>query len=217
MIRADDHHAFDCEQQNDPSNDEHALFKAVHYWVLPSRDWVYYGANDPSLGKHNKGRDPCAILVGGYDRKKGVLDVVEARIARMVPYRQIATIIELQREYKCLVWGVEAVQFQEFFRTELVKRSAAAKCPVPAVPVTPHTDKGLRIESLSPHVANALIRFRSTQTVLLEQLRHYPEADHDDGPDALEILWKLALAGAGGIPKVRMGAARIKPIQGRLQ
>ena len=46
--------------------------------------------------------------------------------------------------------------------------------------------------SLQPHVANGKIRLHRTQSVLLEQLKFWPEADHDDGPDALEKLWRLA-------------------------
>lgn len=205
MIRAEDHHAFDCEYQNDPTNDENALFTELHYWVQPQRDWVYYGAHDPSLGKNNKSRDPSACLVGGFDRLSGVLCVVEAAVARMIPDRQISKIIEFQRDYGCLVWGIESVQFQEFFRQQLVKQSAAAGVPVPAIALTPHTDKALRIESLSPHVANGLILLHQSHTVLNTQLRHWPEADHDDGPDALHMLWMLAVSRAGGIPKIRTG------------
>ena len=207
-IRAEDHHAFDCEYQNDPSNDEDAFFTRMQFWVQPCRDWVFYGAHDPSLGKNNKARDPAACLVGGFDRVHGKLSVVEAAVARMVPDLQISKIIEFQRAYHCLAWAIESVQFQEFFRTELVKRSAQAGVPVPAIAVSPNTDKDLRIESLSPHVNNGLILFRQEHTVLNTQLRHWPEADHDDGPDALEMLWKLAVSRAGGVPKIITGKRR---------
>lgn len=207
-IRAGDHHAFDCEYQNDPTNDEAGFFQSMKYWVQPSRDWVFYGAHDPSLGKNNKSRDPCACLVGGFDRNHGVLSVVEATVARMIPDRQISKIIEFQKVYHCLVWGIESVQFQEFFRQQLIKESAKAGIPVPAVPLIPHTDKDLRIESLSPHVNNGLILFSQAHTVLNSQLRHWPEADHDDGPDALHMLWMLAVSRAGGIPKIRTGKQR---------
>lgn len=207
-LRAADHHAFDCEYQNDPSNQDEAYFPKLEFWVQPSRDWVFYGTCDPSLGKNNKGRDPCAILVGGYDRVSGILDVVEAQVARMVPMLQIQRIIDLQREYKCLVWGVESVQFQEFFRQQLITESGKQHMTVPARALIPHTDKELRIQSLSPYVASARIRFSPRQIVLLEQLRHYPEADHDDGPDALHMLWMLAQSGAGGVPKIISGARR---------
>jgi hypothetical protein len=54
-----------------------------------------------------------------------------------------------------------------------------------------------------------LILFNQSHTVLNTQLRHWPEADHDDGPDALEMLWKLAVSRAGGIPKLRFGKSTI--------
>jgi len=208
-IRADDHHAFDCEYQNDPASDENAPFQVITFWVHPCRDWIFFGSNDPSMGKQNKGRDPCAILVGGLDRAQGILDVVEARVVRMVPDMQIQTMIDFQREYHCLVWGIEAIQFQEFFKDELVKRSRKAGVPVPARGLTPNSDKDLRILSLQPHVANGTIRLHRHQSTLFEQLRHYPEADHDDGPDALQMLFMLAFSGLGAtIPKILTGKRR---------
>ena len=53
----------------------------------------------------------------------------------------------------------------------------------------------MRIEGLQPHVANGLILFNRNHRTLLQQLRDWPEAQHDDGPDALEMLWQIALRG----------------------
>jgi len=208
QIRAEDHHAFDCEYQNDPTNAETALFPEIHFWVQPSRDWVFYGAHDPSLGKNNKSRDPCACLVGGFDRNHGILDVVEARIARLQPFKQIDLIIDFQAEYNCLVWGFEAVQFQEFMRQVLIAEGMKRGVPIPARAVQQSSDKDLRIESLSPHVANGVIRSHPRHTVLNGMLKNYPEDEHDDGPDALEILFRTVRSGAGGIPKIRTGKRR---------
>lgn len=200
--RAEDHHAFDCEYQNDPTNEEEATFTGIKFWVHIGDRWVYYGSCDPSLGKKNKKRDPSAVLVGGYDRQKGLLHVVEASIKRRVPNLIIENIIDFQREYNCMVWGIEAVQFQEFMRTRLVERGKERGIAVPTRAITPNTDKELRIESLEPYITNAEILLHNSQTILYDQLRHWPEADHDDGPDALQMLWMLAVSGAGGIKKV---------------
>jgi predicted phage terminase large subunit-like protein len=196
-IRARDGHAsFDSELQNDPLSDEDAPFaQCLTFWVNRLADWLFYGACDPSLGKHGASRDPSALLVGGFNRQTGILDVIEASIRKRLPDRIIEDVIEFQRQYRCLLWVIEAVQFQEFLRTELVKRSAARGIPVPARAVTPHADKLLRIESLQPHMANGLIRLHPSQHTLIEQLRHFPKADHDDGPDALHMLWMAALSG----------------------
>ena len=213
LIRArDGHGTFDAEYQHAPVNGEAAPFNGcIQFWVNRPNEWRFYGACDPSLGKAGNSRDPSALLVGGFNRHTGILDVVEARIRKRVPDRIISDVIELQREYNCLVWAVESVQFQEFLRTELVKRSSIAGIPVPARAVTPSADKLLRIESLQPHMANGLIRLHPSQTTLIEQLRHFPKADHDDGPDALHMLWALAISGAGNFsftPVPRSGGRR---------
>jgi len=196
LLRADDHSAFDSEHQNDPvSLEDNPFAGVIVFWPERLRAWIFYGALDPSLGKNNKGRDPSALLVGGFNRLTGIVDVVHADIRKRTPDKIISDVIELQRIWQCLLWAVEAVQFQEFLRTELVARSARLGVPVPARPVTPHTDKQLRIESLQPHMANGLIRLHPSQKTLIDQLRHWPDADHDDGPDALEMLWKAALSG----------------------
>lgn len=192
--------AFDSEQQNDPvSGDDAPFANSIHFWVNRLAEWRFFGACDPSLGKQGASRDPSALLVGGFNRHTGILDVVEALIKKRVPDKIIEDVIELQREYKCVLWGVETVQFQEFLKTELVKRSAARGVPVPATGIKPTTDKILRIESLQPHMANGLIRLHPSQNTLIDQLRHFPKADHDDGPDTLQMLWMLVTTRSASI------------------
>ena len=201
-IRArDGHAAFDSELQNDPVSGEDAVFAHIldKCFYKPSEippDAVRFGALDPSLGKAGASRDPSAILVGAFDRKTGILYVEVAQIKKRLPDLIIEDVIALQAKHKCKVWAVETVQFQEFLKTELVKRSAARGIPVPARAVKPITDKLLRIESLQPHIANGLIKFDANHTALLDQLRHFPKAAHDDGPDALHMLWMLASGGS---------------------
>ena len=209
MIRRarEGHAAFDSEQQNDPVAGEDAPFaNSIRFWVNRLTEWVFYGACDPSLGRNGGGRDPSALVVGGWQREKGTLSVVEAKIKKRVPDRIISDIIELQREYGCLVWGIESVQFQEFLRTELVKRSAQAGVPVPARALQPIADKLLRIESLQPHMANGLLLLHPSQTTLIDQFRHFPKANHDDGPDAVHMLWMLAVTG-GDVVRVLIAIA----------
>ena len=193
--------AFDSEQQNDPVSLDDAPFASYlaqnTYRDLP-QGLIYYGAVDPSLGKAGASRDPSAVLVGGFCRKTGVLYVVAASIKKRLPDRIIQDVITLHRQYQCVIWQVESVQFQEFFRTELVKQSGQQGLAVPARAVKPLTDKLLRIETLQPHVANGLIKFNPDHKTLLDQLRHFPKADHDDGPDALHMLWVACQSGIGG-------------------
>lgn len=162
-IRArDGHAAFDSEYQNDPVSAENSPFanfldKCLYLEKDLPNDLQLFGAIDPSLGKVGNGRDPCAILVGGRSKSSGKLYVLEVIVKKMLPDLIIETVIALQKQYGCLKWAVETVQFQEFFKTELVKHSAISGCPVPAMGVKPNADKLLRIEMLQPHMANGLI------------------------------------------------------------
>lgn len=194
---ASDHDAFDQEQQNEAGNDDTAPFKNIQFWVDRRNDWLFFGAIDPSMGKNLKARDPSAILVGGLNRNTMILDVVEADIARRVPDLIISRAIDFQNEYQCLAWSVECVAFQEFLYTELLKRAALVGIAFPAYPGPTGRDKDLSILSLQPHIANGKIRSHRSHTVFNSMLKFWPEADHDDGPDALEMLWRQAQAFAG--------------------
>jgi predicted phage terminase large subunit-like protein len=123
----------------------------------------------------------------------GILYIVVADIQRRTPDKIISDVIKYQKEYpQILGWAVESVAFQEFLRTELVKRSAQQGIHVPAIPVFPHGDKALRIIALQPHMANGLILLHHKQKTLIAHFTHFPKHENDDGPDGTEMVWKLA-------------------------
>lgn len=234
-IRARDGHAtFDSEYQNDPVAGDNSPFAGegvIKYWagsphpnpppegagmnaLLPAADFIYFGACDPSLGKAGASRDPSALLVGRLNRQTGVLDVVVADIKKRLPDKIISDVIALQKQWRCALWVIETVQFQEFLYTELVKRGREQGVQIPARGIKPSTDKLLRIETLQPHMLNGSIRLHASQVTLVEQLRHFPKADHDDGPDALQMLWMAAQSGFGAPavasrPRVRAGGGSV--------
>ena len=203
-IRAEDKDSFNAEIQNDPLDDD-APFAKLTFWVEPCPRWIMFGACDPSMGKHKKRGDPSGILVGGYDRQEGRLAVLAAEIARRLPDMIIEDIIRLQAQFRCLVWMFEATAFQEYVRMELVKRSAQRGMHVPALPDYPHTDKDLRILSLQSHISNGLIQFHPDHKTFNQQVMHWPMADHDEGPDTLEKLWRMATRGMIAGPAVATG------------
>jgi predicted phage terminase large subunit-like protein len=196
LKRAEDRAAFDAEQQNDPLAADAAPFaECIHYWIELPQGLLLFGACDPSLGKAGQGRDPSALLIGGMDRANMRLYVLEALIRKRHPDRIIQDMIALQRQYNCLLWAVETVQFQAFFADVLVREAASQGVPIPVMPVINSSDKALRIESLQPYCRQGRILVRQEHGALVDQLRHFPMADHDDGPDALEMLWRCATQG----------------------
>lgn len=196
--RATSETAFMSEKQGEPISED-SPFRVMTYWVMKIPDLVYFGAVDPSLGRAGANRDPSAILIGGFDRKTGILDVVEASIVKRLPDVIISDVIAMAKRWRPALWFVETVQFQEFLRTEIMKAAVLQEVALPAIPITPVADKALRIQRLQPPTAAGLIRFHTSQTTLLEQLRQWPSGAHDDGPDCLEMLWTGAVTYGGGI------------------
>lgn len=207
---AEDPDAFMSERQNEPIARD-AMFKTFTHWVRRDPDLVTFGAIDPSLGKAGHGRDPSAILVGGFDRASGRLDVIEASIRRRLPDTIIGDTIAMQQRHRCQLWFVESVQFQEFLRTQIMVEAARRGVALPTVPVVPIADKRLRIERLQPPVAAGLIRLHEDQRVLIDQLRQFPNAAHDDGPDCLEMLWTNALHHAATAITSGLQVGRVSP------
>ena len=192
--RAANRAAFNAEYQNEPLDEELAVFRELHFYQEAPRGLITYGAVDPALGK-TRG-DLTAIVVVGRDRRDGKIYVLHADLGRYPPMKTIARMIECQRRFRCVRWAVEEVAFQEMFKQVLVAESMKAGVPIPAVGVRNRVAKEIRIESLAPHVENGVILFNPRHTTLIEQLQFYPLAEHDDGPDALEMAFRLAFSRA---------------------
>ena len=82
------------------------------------------------------------------------------------------------------------------------------------MPMQNMADKLLRIETLQPYCAQQQIFLHHSQSTLIDQLRHFPLADHDDGPDALEMLWRVATKGFVCLQDAFIRVPRVSPLGG---
>ena len=89
-------------------------------------------------------------------------------------------------------FGIENNGFQDLIKRELERRAAERSIHAPLEGIKNTTDKVSRILSLQPLIKSGYLRFSKKHTVLLEQLRYFPKARHDDGPDALEMAVRIA-------------------------
>lgn len=191
--------SFDSEYQNNPVNPEDCLFKEEWFkFYEPGEYTNIVGAVDPSLGKA-KGDYSAIIFLGKH--KDGYIDVLSARVERLYPDQTIKRIIDdaitIHKSYpqtRITAFGVETVAFQEFFKDQLISETRKNGVYLPVVETENQTTKKqVRIQSLQPHIKNGTIRFLPDQRLLLEQLKYYPLAAHDDAPDALEMALRKLL------------------------
>ncbi len=153
------------------------------------------------MGSASKKADPSAIIVGAVN-SDGIIDIIQADIQKRHPDSIMEALFDYHKQYRFERIVIEEVQFQELFKDLVLKEGARRKLYPPVEGVRPISDKTLRISKLQPHIKNGIIRFRKNQTLLLEQLKYFPKASHDDGPDALEMLFNLIASGFVG-PRIR--------------
>jgi len=146
-------------------------------------------ALDPSKGKNAKTSDYSAYTIFGVDSKGTAW--VEGDLERRAIKRLVEDGFELYRQHGGIrAMGVEAEQFQELLLNEFGRTAKERGMFLPLCGVfTQGVSKETRIRRLGPYLARKEFRFRRTPgtRLLVEQLKQFPSADHDDGPDSLEM------------------------------
>jgi predicted phage terminase large subunit-like protein len=189
---------FFSEKQNEPINPEDCLFQEsdIAYWDDDDVDLAgcpHAGVVDPSMGKKSKRNDPSAIVCG--KPKGGRIYLTIADIQKRHPDTIIADILLYHERDPFQQFGVESIQFQEFFKDRLIKEAHQKNLTLNVIELRPNVDKNLRIQTLQPYIKNGWVVFRRNMQGLITQLLQWPMGDHDDGPDALEQLVKMIEAG----------------------
>jgi predicted phage terminase large subunit-like protein len=200
--------SFDSEKQNVPVDPETCTFreKDLVYWdedgktaeqllALLGSDAEVYGACDPSMGLQGVRNDSTAIVIIAKNRRDKKLYVLDADIRRITPDQTIDAIIRYQGIRNCYRFAVERNGFQGLMIENLERRSRQMGCPVRLKEVQNSGNKVARIESLQPFISAGQLIFSKRHVRLLEEMRQFPHAAHDDGPDALEMAVSAAVRG----------------------
>ncbi len=204
--------SFNSEEQNEPISPDDCLFQEdwLDYYneaAINFKDAVFkfFGFVDPSLGK-SKHSDTSAIITLAKDVKTGYMYILDADVCRRHPDQIIEDVLDKERWLRKSFgrgyrkFGAETNQFQWFLKEELAKASAKAGLYLPIQEINQTSDKTMRIQTLQPDVKNKYLKFNAKHKVLLEQLKYFPMADHDDGPDALEGCRTLAKSDKKHLP-----------------
>jgi predicted phage terminase large subunit-like protein len=155
-------------------------------------------ALDPSRGREQHKRkegklpDYSAFVWGGRDRQ-GVVWVD----ANLDQARDVSRIVEdgigLYRDFGPSAFGVETNQFQALLADDFIRRSRELSLLLPLYGINNVEPKDTRIRQVGPLLAQRRLRIRDTPggQLLVAQLRDFPVAEYDDGPDALQMLLVL--------------------------
>jgi predicted phage terminase large subunit-like protein len=205
--------AFEREKQNSPVDPELCEWPEPYFdesvwfdqWPPQLRARVL--TLDPSKGSDARRGDYSAFVLLGVDPQG--IGHVEADLARRPTPQIVADGVEWCRVFRPDVFGIESNQFQELlgaeFEAEFRRQGLLAARPAL---VDNRVNKRVRIRRLGPFLAARRLRFKSdspSTRLLVDQLRQFPVADHDDGPDALEMAVRLATDLLAGSPDDGLG------------
>lgn len=179
--------------QGDPRRGASSEWPASHFDErIYFSDWpplaIKAVAVDASKGQADGHGDFTAIVAGGRCHQGHLW--AEAWLERLPPEGVAKRTIDVCEAFGPDVCAVEANLFQELFLVMMSQEAEARGVPFPGVPVVNMVDKNVRIRRLGGDFASRRVHVRATPggRLLVNQLRQFPLASHDDGPDALEML-----------------------------
>lgn len=192
--------AFEREKQGAPLNPaacewpEEYFDERIWFTEWPARLQVKVVALDPSKGRDARRSDYSAYVTLAVDYA-GTL-YVEADLARRASSEMVAAGVEICRLTRPQAFGVETNQFQDLLASEF-EQAFLEQGLVDLQPwcIDNRVNKQVRIRRLGPYLSSQRVRFKADSLgtrLLVEQLQEFPAADHDDGPDALEMAIRLA-------------------------
>jgi predicted phage terminase large subunit-like protein len=204
IIRRQDSKAFAALYQQNPADASMAEWPGECFgdWIwVPAENWprefdLRVVCVDASKGKSDRQGDYCAIVFMGIGKDR--LLYVDCILDRIPLDKIVKKAIVFCDQVRPNFVGIEAEQFQELlvheFRRQCGEKSTL-QWPIYEMR-TGGISKIARIRRLSQYVINREFRFRADSPgcrLLVDQLIDFPFAEHDDGPDALEMCTRLPL------------------------
>lgn len=191
---------------------------------VPFRDLEVFGTIDPATGqrKAKKGAlgDFSCILTGYAQRMKEHkrLFVHHDWTRREPPTKYIEEIFHLHQRFKYEKFGVETNLYRNLLLPNILAERDRwnktlkddEKIRIQFYDIEATESKEKRIYTLEPKVTHGWILLnRALSQEFTNQLDDFPHADHDDCPDALEMLWGLVNNRYGMVP------VNVNPFAGR--
>ena len=204
--RSKDDYWWLAQYQQRPTRHENAQWPDSYFspdiwcdsFTWPDAFEVAAQVTDPSMGKNTKAGDFAATTFAGLCGGKIWID---SRIRRESPESIVRGAIQMYNRLHPDVTGIESNAFQALFSPIFHQQCRDWGIPpISMQHIDNRVNKNLRISNIGPYLRDDKLRFLDTadNRLLVRQLQEFPIADHDDGPDALEMALRLLRQAATG-------------------
>ena len=181
------------EKMNNPVDPSQVLFDPQRIVYFDRRDidldkLIIYGAIDPASGDAKRQGDLSAVVTIGRDPKSGIIYVLDVMAAARGPSECIKYIKRVHELYEYRKFGVDQdalKMLKDFIEKDIPDLQGRLTLYDLRLP------KPKRIDRLEPIIHSGLLRFQRNQQEAVEELTFYPNSEHDDVLDALEIAVRL--------------------------
>lgn len=196
-IKRQDANIYQALYQQNPADSGNTEWQADYFndkiwvdeedWPDPKKCDLKVISVDPSKGKESKKGDYSAIVYVG--RHKGLF-YVDCDMERRNPHKIVRDTRRMADMTKPFAVSFESDQFQDLIADEMESQCKDFAELYTILKIsTSGVNKLVRIRRLGSFIVRRLFRFRKQSPgchLLVDQLRDFPNADHDDGPDALD-------------------------------
>lgn len=194
--------AFESEYQSNPVDPSlcewpDKLFTHGGFWFdeWPKHLVIKTMGLDPSKGSEAKHGDYSAIVKLGRDAT-GML-YCEADLSNTRGAEEIVdTTVAAAKTFIPEAVAIETNAFQELFLILFAAADKAAQWLTPVYAIQNNINKMVRIRRLGPYLVQKQIRFKARSpgtSLLVQQLRDFPNGSTDDGGDALEFCLRVMI------------------------
>jgi predicted phage terminase large subunit-like protein len=206
---------FAREMMNDPREEEDKVFDpfSFKYFQLTEDHLSSFvsiaAAFDPAGGERpgemKRGRRDYACIVTAGRTRDGFIDIFDIWMKRDLPDQQIDKLLDIYQTWQPRILGAEENMYKNLLEFDIARR-ARERTLYPAWKMLRHSsNKVARILGIQPLIESGIVRFAEhlvpKHPLFFGQFDEFPGADHDDAPDATEMVIRLLeKGGIVGLP-----------------
>lgn len=185
---------WNCLYQGTPSDPENQIFHSEmfrYYEELPiDGEMTVVMTVDPAFTQNKTSDDSCIMICGKHKDKTYVLEYYNAKV---LPNELITEILRLYKKWKPHYVGIESFAAQNVIGFYLQEKAQQEGINFTWQEIKQTGDKMAKVKRLEPYLREGKILFKRHHTALETQLIEFPQGDHDDIIDALQMSYEFRI------------------------